>query len=72
MQLNQWKVNAFQELIIQCKSWLYVLVLAERNILNVALGFQTTSFFREIAAVVPGTSVRLLIKAKVAAERNIW
>lgn len=70
MQLSQWKVNAFKELIIQCKTWSYALVLAEGNILNAALRFQNTSFCREIT-VVSGTSVRLLIKAKVAEERNI-
>lgn len=71
MQLNQWKVNTFQELIIQCKTLSYALVLAERNIFNAALQFQNTSFCGEITVVFPGTSVRLLKKAKVAEERNI-
>lgn len=60
-----------QELIIQCKTWSLVLVFAKRNILNAALQFQNTSLCREMTVVVPGTSVRLLIKAKVDGERNI-
>ena len=71
MQPDRWKVSAFQELIIQGKTWLDALVLPERCILNAALRFQNASFHREITVVVPGTAVRLLIKAQLAEERNM-